>query len=196
MKSYTLKTLYLLFLIANVFLIASVVNNDLYYVQASSVSEENAVSDTETVNDDEQNSTSSEESGNVESVETNAVPDETPSKTETTSESFQMDVKCTAYCSCAKCCGIYAKNRPVDEEGNPIILTASGEKAQAGVTVGVDPDVIPLGAKVVINGHEYIAQDTGNPNVVKDNVIDVYFDDHDEALEFGVQYATATIITT
>lgn len=196
MKSYTLKTLHLLFLIANVFLIASVVNNDMYYVQAASLSEENMVSDTETVNDDEQNSTLSEESGNVESVETNAICVETENKTEPVGESFQMEVKCTAYCSCAKCCGEYAKNRPVDEEGNPIILTASGEKAKAGVTVGVDPDVIPLGAKVIINGHEYIAQDTGNPNVVKDNVIDVYFDDHDEALKFGVQYATAIIITT
>lgn len=116
--------------------------------------------------------------------------------TSETQDSFQIKVKCTAYCSCEKCCGKYAKNRPLDENGNPIVLTASGERAVAGVTVGVDPNTIPLGSKVIINGHEYIAQDTGNPNVVKDNVIDVYFDNHNAATAFGVKYATATIVTS
>ena len=33
----------------------------------------------------------------------------------------------TAYCSCEKCCGIWAKNRPMDENGEQIVLGASGE---------------------------------------------------------------------
>ena len=35
--------------------------------------------------------------------------------------------KLTAYCSCEKCCGSYAKNRPVDEYGNKIVYGSSGQ---------------------------------------------------------------------
>ena len=95
--------------------------------------------------------------------------------------------KLTAYCSCSKCCGQYAINRPKDEYGNPIVYTASGARAEAGVTIAVDPRVIPYGTKVQINGHTYIAQDTGG--AIKGNRIDVYFDDHQEAWNFGTQNA-------
>lgn len=40
--------------------------------------------------------------------------------------------------------------------------TASGAVPEVGVTIGVDPNVIPYGTIVLINGEEYIAQDTGN----------------------------------
>ena len=39
----------------------------------------------------------------------------------------------------------------------------------------------------MINGHTYTAHDTGGN--IKGNRIDVYFDDHDEAWDFGTQYA-------
>ena len=40
--------------------------------------------------------------------------------------------------------------------------TCTGEIATAGVTVAVDPKVIPLGTNLVINGRTYTAQDTGS----------------------------------
>ena len=40
--------------------------------------------------------------------------------------------------------------------------TASGAEPEIGVTIGVDPTVIPFGTSVLINGKEYVAQDTGN----------------------------------
>ena len=40
--------------------------------------------------------------------------------------------------------------------------TASGADPEIGVTIGVDPAVIPYGTIVLINGKEYVAQDTGN----------------------------------
>lgn len=95
--------------------------------------------------------------------------------------------KLTAYCSCSKCCGQYALNRPTDENGNPIVYAASGARAEAGVTIAVDPGVIPYGTVVQINGHTYIAQDTGG--AIRGNRIDVYFDDHQEAWNFGTQNA-------
>lgn len=95
--------------------------------------------------------------------------------------------KLTAYCSCKKCCGAYAYNRPVDEYGNEIVYGSIGVRLEAGVSIAVDPRVIPYGTQVVIDGHTYIAHDTGGS--IKGKRIDVYFDDHQEAWNFGVQYA-------
>lgn len=93
--------------------------------------------------------------------------------------------KATAYCSCKECCGIWAYNRPTDENQNEIIYTASGAVAKAGRTIAVDPNVIAYGTTVLINGHEYIAEDCGG--AIKGNRIDVYFDSHEDACEFGLQ---------
>lgn len=93
----------------------------------------------------------------------------------------------TAYCSCPECCGEYAYSRPLDEYGNPIVYTASGAVASAGTTIAVDPSVIPYGTSVIIDGHTYIAQDTGG--AIVGNRIDVYFDNHEDAWNFGYQEA-------
>lgn len=91
------------------------------------------------------------------------------------------EFKVTAYCSCSKCCGVWAENRP-----NGTVYTASGEKAEAGKTIAVDTDVIPFGTEVKIGDTVYTAQDTGS--AVKGNVIDIYFDSHEEAIKHGVKY--------
>lgn len=52
-----------------------------------------------------------------------------------------------------------------------------------GRTVAVDPDVIPLGSIVMIDGKEYIAEDTG----MIGNVIDLYVGTESEAEVYGVQ---------
>ena len=84
--------------------------------------------------------------------------------------------KLTAYCTCDKCCGKWADG-----------VTATGTRATPGRTIAVDPDVIPLGSKVNINGFEYTAEDTGS--AIKGHRIDILFPSHQEALNFGVQYA-------
>ena len=99
--------------------------------------------------------------------------------------------KLTAYCGCRKCCGKYADNRPVDENGEVIVTGSIGVRLYAGVSIAVDPRVIPYHTQVVINGHTYTAHDTGGN--IKGNRIDVYFDDHDEAWDFGTQYAEAFV---
>lgn len=90
--------------------------------------------------------------------------------------------KLTAYCSCSLCCGKWANNRP-----NGIIYGAIGEELKEGYSIAVDPRVIAYRTEVIINGHTYKAQDCGG--AIKGNRIDVYFEDHNDALEFGVQYA-------
>lgn len=81
------------------------------------------------------------------------------------------------YCACEKCCG-----KAVD---NPAYgVTRSGTAATAGRTIAVDPDVIPLGAEVVIDGKTYIAEDTGG--AIKGYTVDIYCESHAEAVEKGV----------
>lgn len=93
----------------------------------------------------------------------------------------------TAYCSCYECCDEYALNRPIDENGNEIVIGASQEVLVPGYSIAVDPRVIPYGTVVVIDGKEYVTHDCGG--AIKGNRIDVYHDDHKEALKFGIQYA-------
>lgn len=82
----------------------------------------------------------------------------------------------TGYCACEICCGIHSDG-----------ITASGKKATQGKTIAVDTNVIPLGKKVVIEGFNTVfeAQDTGS--AIKENIIDVYFESHEKALQFGRQ---------
>lgn len=102
------------------------------------------------------------------------------------------EFKLTAYCSCEKCCGKWALNRPKDENGKDIVYGSTGAILVAGTSIAVDPSVIPYDSQVEINGHTYIAHDTGG--AIKGNRIDVYFDNHQDALNFGVQYAEVFLI--
>lgn len=103
----------------------------------------------------------------------------TGSVTEITRESLGT-FTVTAYCGCSQCCGAYAEGR------GDVITGAIGEPLTANYSIAVDPNVIALGETVYINGQEYKAQDTGG--LIKGNRIDMYFDNHEDAIQFGVQY--------
>jgi 3D (Asp-Asp-Asp) domain-containing protein len=77
----------------------------------------------------------------------------------------------THYCSCAICCG----------KSNGI--TATGTIATEGRTVAVDPDVIPLGSEILIDGQAYIAEDVGG--AVKGRKVDIFVSSHQEAIQRG-----------
>lgn len=98
------------------------------------------------------------------------------------------EYEATAYCSCEKCCGTWAENRP-----DGVVYTASGAVAQEGVTIAADWDVLPPGTVVYIDGlGERVVQDRGG--AIKGNAVDVYFEDHDEALVFGRQTVRLYIV--
>lgn len=82
--------------------------------------------------------------------------------------------KITGYCSCSRCCG----------KSNGI--TASGTRAKAGRTIAADTSRFAFGSKLVINGHTYTVEDRGG--AINGNKIDIYFDSHWEALQWGVRY--------
>lgn len=75
----------------------------------------------------------------------------------------------TAYCPCGECCGRWADG-----------VTASGLPAGPGI-VAVDPEVIPLGSTVIIDGQQYLAADTG----VTGQAVDLCMESHAAALAFG-----------
>lgn len=79
----------------------------------------------------------------------------------------------TAYCPCEECCGRWADG-----------VTATGLPAGPGI-VAVDPDVIPTGSTVVIDGQAYLAADTG----VTGNHVDICVTDHRAAEAFGARAA-------
>ena len=77
----------------------------------------------------------------------------------------------SAYCACVKCCG----------KTNGI--TASGTKATAGRTIAA-PKNYAFGTKIEIAGMgTYVVEDRGG--AITGNKIDIYFDSHQEALQFG-----------
>ena len=61
--------------------------------------------------------------------------------------------------------------------------TATGTSPTPGRTIAADPNKLPYGTKVLINGHEYIVEDCGG--AIKGNRIDILVDTHAEALQLG-----------
>lgn len=91
------------------------------------------------------------------------------------------NVTVTHYDCCLSCCG--------KTDG----ITASGVRATPGVTVAVDPDVIPLGADVLVDYGDgeinyYRADDVGGS--IRGNRIDLCVSSHQEALDLGRRTAT------
>ena len=78
----------------------------------------------------------------------------------------------THYTNSVECCG--------KTDG----ITASGAVAQAGHTIAADPDILPFGTKVIIDGVEYTVEDTGG--AIEGNRIDIFVSDMDTAINRGV----------
>lgn len=110
------------------------------------------------------------------------VSDEATEPTATASDSLGT-FKVTAYCACEKCC-------PGTSDG----LTYTETIATEGRTISVDPTIIPLGSVIELNGQQYIAEDIGGS--VKGKHVDLYFDSHADALEYGVQYHEIHLISS
>lgn len=91
----------------------------------------------------------------------------------------------TAYCACKKCCGVWAENRP-----NGIVKGAMGVELTPGYSVA---SPLAFGTKLYIEGYgDVVVQDRTASWVVEEyngEIIDIYFDSHEEALNFDVRYA-------
>ena len=99
-------------------------------------------------------------------------------------------VKATAYCPCSICTGKF-------RTASGYARTASGTIAKRDPsgysTIAVDPNIIPIGTKVYVEGYGFaIAEDTGG--AIKGNIIDVFFDTHNQAEDWGVKYKNVYIL--
>lgn len=81
-----------------------------------------------------------------------------------------MTFETTAYCACSICCG--------KSDG----ITASGTRAVQGRTIAA-PSTYAFGTEIEINGNVYVVEDRGG--AIKGNRIDIYFDSHSEANNYG-----------
>jgi len=86
----------------------------------------------------------------------------------------------TGYCPCVICCGKTDK------------VTASGAIATSNHTIAADSRY-SFGTKMIILGQVYTVEDRGG--AIQGNHIDVYFDTHAEALQFGTKYADVYLYT-
>ena len=83
----------------------------------------------------------------------------------------------SGYCNCPICCGVWSGGS-----------TASGAMPQANHTIAVDASnpFVPLGTKIVMNGVEYVVEDTGAFDQYGVQ-FDVYYGDHAAASAHGHQ---------
>ena len=92
-------------------------------------------------------------------------------------------VTTSGYCPCAICCGPYAGG-----------ATASGAYPMSDHTIAVDAynPFVPMGTHVIMNGIEYVVEDTGAFDRFGVQ-FDVYYDDHQTALTHGHQTCEAIL---
>lgn len=70
--------------------------------------------------------------------------------------------------------------------------TSSGKIARSEHRIAVDPAVIDIGSRVLIDGIIYTAEDTGGG--VNGDHIDIFVESHEETLRRGVQYTNVWVV--
>lgn len=97
-----------------------------------------------------------------------------------------IEMEVTAYCPCKKCCGPLAQG-----------ITASGKRVNYnnGEFVAADRS-IKFGTKLIIPGYagSNPVEVTDRGGAIKGNKLDVYFHSHQEALNWGRQKLTVTVV--
>jgi len=114
-------------------------------------------------------------------------------------ESTQLTLTATGYCKCGKCCGWRRTwyGRPVYSYGKSegkrkvVGLTASGVYARHG-TIAADTRRYPFGTVIYVEGYGYgRVEDRGGS--IKGDHIDLYFQSHRQALQWGKRKVKAVI---
>jgi 3D (Asp-Asp-Asp) domain-containing protein len=97
-------------------------------------------------------------------------------------------MRVTAYCPCEICCGPLAAG-----------ITASGHRVNVdqGKFVAADP-VLAFGTRLVIPGYNegQAVRVLDRGGAIRGRSLDVYFDDHEVARQWGVRYLPVAIITS
>jgi len=98
----------------------------------------------------------------------------------------EYEMRITAYCPCRRCCG-----RSADRK------TASGHKIRRGDAFVAADRNYPFGTEMIVPGYN-----SSEPVKVLDrgsaiygNRLDVFFDSHQRAIEWGVKYLPVKVLT-
>lgn len=117
-------------------------------------------------------------------------PEPTPTPDPKPVKTLLGEYRITAFCSCEICCGEWANNRP-----NGIVYGASGNELIPGVACASS---LPFGTVLEVEGvGQFIVEDRMAQWVIEKydgEVVDIYFNDHDAACEFGLQYHNVYIV--
>lgn len=121
------------------------------------------------------------EVASVESIQPSEVKASTVKKAEDEPEGKTISVVATAYTAeCEGCSGITYTGINLNEDRHAKVIA-------------VDPNVIPLGSKVYVEGYGYaVAGDIGG--AIKGNRIDIHLPTTQEAINWGVREVNVTII--
>ena len=94
----------------------------------------------------------------------------------------------TAYCACEKCCGEWAKNRPVDPAtGKQIVTGARGTQLTSGYSVACS---LPFGTVLEIDGFEGMQFEVEDRTAqwIQEKydgmTVDIFIDSHEGCYEF------------
>ncbi|MBP1970945.1 3D (Asp-Asp-Asp) domain-containing protein/LysM repeat protein [Virgibacillus natechei] len=140
-----------------------------------------ATTSNETTN--ERSQSDSEQSSEPETQDTAAESESTQEVNHTAQETEgkTLSVSATAYTAgCEGCSGVTSTGIDLNENPNEKVIA-------------VDPNVIPLGSEVYVEGYGYaVAGDVGS--AINGNKIDVHVPSKDEAYDWGVQTVDVTIV--
>lgn len=167
MKKAALSFAILTFFIVSLFKIATAQPRVEYIAETETAAETETEAETE-----------AETVKEIEEETETEVETETVAKVETDNLECLGEYTITAYCHCEKCCG--------KSDG----ITATGTETIANRTVAVDARNIPHGTRLVIDGIEYVAEDSVSRRTADKydgKIIDIYFATHEEALNYGKQ---------
>jgi 3D (Asp-Asp-Asp) domain-containing protein len=95
-----------------------------------------------------------------------------------------VQMRVTAYCPCSKCCGSYSDG-----------VTASGHKISQGDRFVAADKIYPFGTEMIIPGYKKgeAVKVLDRGGAIRGNRLDVFFNSHQEALEWGVRYLDVKI---
>ena len=97
----------------------------------------------------------------------------------TGSETLLGEFTITGYCGCDTCSGGHN-------------LTYSGTVPKANHTLSADLTLLPIGSKVWIDGIIYTVEDMGGN--VNGNIVDIFYDNHEDAISHGTTTSEVYLI--
>ncbi len=95
-------------------------------------------------------------------------------------------MRVTAYCSCWRCCGIFADG-----------ITANGHQIKRGDRFAAADKKYPFSTEIVVPGYNggQPIQVLDRGRVIKGNRLDIFFASHAKAAKWGVKYLDVKVRT-